>query len=504
MPLGSLLEKGKAAIKDKVDSIDEKLNFDDVSERVKEKKTELVAQAEELGKHAIAKIESELKEVLAAIEEWVEKTKREAEEWLKEKREELEAWFKEIKEKLHLWALERVEELLDTGLDKLLPKIKSAAKDKYMPRVLQNCVDRVIDAFWFDTKEEVIEIVLGRFRPPIQTEDNESDVTCCAPLIARLRYGLYPYDKTVWQSFRDPVFVVFKLLSLVPVPGLLQVLWFFVFLIIDKEDEFQLLQYILSFKSMQFITMGVIKVIIGSALFFSCITKLPPNCDAVWGSSRPEAIGLILLMCHMVVVWIAFYLLKGSKKKGSYHALLKADHERRGFKAMEEGVYMASTTEARMNRRKTESEYPYLGHRTMKWLLYDMVVFLLCLVLGLVSMFGHANSKARITSSDREGGIISNWRFTATLYWLQTLYGLFAFPFFVFSIPVLKTVFTHAKPTAYKQNGKCVPYIGTTEEARDARIEYLKGLSKENAEEEDEGELEQSAREAMNKKIKFE
>ena len=39
---------------------------------------------------------------------------------------------------------------------------------------------------------------------------------------------------------------------------------------IDKSDEYQLVQYILSFKKMQFITAGIIESVIGYLYYFVC------------------------------------------------------------------------------------------------------------------------------------------------------------------------------------------------------------------------------------------
>ena len=501
MPLGNLIDKKRAELDDKLGQLKEELTEkkEQIEKKVDEAVNSEIAQAaaskvkdvtekvEEVGGRLKEKLQLELEDAKKKIEEWIEKIKKQAEDWIEERKAELTAWIERVKDHIHLWILERVEEKLDQGLDKLLPKIKNSAKDPYMPMVLQNAVDNIIDAIWFDLKEEIIEIAVCKFRPPIQTSILTKNTTCCG-LVRYLRYSLYPYDKSTWQSFRNPIFVLFRVICLIPFPGVLQLMWFMVLLIIDKGDEFQLLQYIISFKGMQFLTLGVIKSIIGFTILFMCSTRedditvsgltiqRQDSCEDAWTISRIDSFGLAFLMLQVVIVWVAFSFIPSSKQKGSYHLLLKEDHERRNIK-MEEGVYIASTLESRKAKAIDQSDMPLLGHRTMKWLIYDMIVFSICVILGLVAMFAHANPRARVIGDDREGGMVTNWRFTATLYWLQALYGIASVPFLIFCVPLLSSLFTHAKPTGYDQDGNCVPYVGMPAEIREERRRLVSELT---------------------------
>ncbi|KAJ9452008.1 hypothetical protein DIPPA_20530 [Diplonema papillatum] len=455
MPVRKLLEKGKSSVVDRVKAIETKLNSEDGQKLLgdlAEAKAKMSQFADSASSKAKDHIMEEIEEAINSIDEWVAKAKGQMTAWVQEKRQLFTRWLEEVREKVHLWVLERVEEMLNAGFDRLLPRLKEQVKDPYAPKIIHMVSDRVFDALWFDIKEECIEIIVGGFRPPVRTSSPLPPQTCLRKMRAAVRYALFPYDKSVWQNFRNPAFLLFKVLCLVPFPGLLQALWFLVFLVIDKGDEFQLLQYILSFKALQFVTMGVVKTVIGAALFFSCVTKEPPNCDETWGVSTWESFGLAFLMLQVVLVWCAFAFLPSSKQKGSYHVLLKADHQRRGI-VMEDGVYQPNVVVDDKKDNATGEEYPALGHRMMKWLLYDAVVFAVCVALGVVSMFAHANARARVVGDDREGGVVSNWRFTATLFWLQALYGMCAFPFIIFTVPILSTVFTHAKATGYDKQG---------------------------------------------------
>merc|ERR1712217_262929 len=62
------------------------------------------------------------------------------------------------------------------------------------------------------------------------------------------------------------------LITLVPVLGVSPICFFFVFLIIDKKDEFQLIQFILQFKGTQFISVGFLRMLIGYIMYLHCVT----------------------------------------------------------------------------------------------------------------------------------------------------------------------------------------------------------------------------------------
>ena len=229
-------------------------------------------------------------------------------------------------------------------------------------------------------------------------------------------------------------------------------------------------------------------------MFYQCTTAVPPDCRSTWTIASYESFGLIFLMLQVVVVWGVFVMVPHAKQKGSYHELLRADHARRGIE-MEEGVYVASSADARKARAAAKETKPQLSHVTMWWLIYDVLIFLVCVTLGIVSMLVHANPRARVVGSDRDGGMVSNWRFTATLFWLVTLYGVCALPFLLFAVPFLSGVFTHAKPTGYNKRGKCVPFVGLPADVAAAQRAHLAAVREEQlacAQEDEDEELEES------------
>jgi len=280
-------------------------------------------------------------------------------------------------------------------------------------------------------------------------------------IAAFFRYHLFPYDQSIWGQIKDPAFVVFKLLCMLPIVGVLPAMYIFVLLVIDREDEYQLIQFIMSFKGTQFFSLGVTKMIVGSVLLYLCAVDDQQDCKSMWSwDSVLEAISVLLFVIQVVTTWVAFLHIPSSKKKGSWHTLLKEEHRKKGIHLGDE-FYETSIAEVRKDRYvDDERDVPKETHILMNWLIYDFVIFLLCLIALMLAMFAHTKEEARVIGGKREGGVASNWRFTLTVFLIQVFYGLMSAPFLFFQVPLVSTWFTHARPTGYTRNGHTVPYMG--------------------------------------------
>lgn len=163
----------------------------------------------------------------------------------------------------------------------------------------------------------------------------------------------------------------------------------------------------------------------------------------------------MLFVAQMVTVWLAFALLPFSREKG-----------RPRPKEPKETPPASPTGKGAGARVGPEDGAPRLlcgrpyfagrGGRLRPLLAYEALTFLLC--LGLVATaLGLREPEARL----RE-----------TIYWARTLYGLLAFPFALFVLPVVGGMLTHALPTAYDPHGRCVPLLSPSE-MRARRAERL-------------------------------
>ena len=53
------------------------------------------------------------------------------------------------------------------------------------------------------------------------------------------------------------------------------------------------------------------------------------------------------------------------------------------------------------------------------------------------------------------------WQVMGAICWFRIIYSVTTFPFLLFRLPVLSLVLSHARPTGYTRNGKCVPKLKT-------------------------------------------
>jgi hypothetical protein len=135
-------------------------------------------------------------------------------------------------------------------------------------------------------------------------------------------------------------------------------------------------------------------------------------------------------------------------------------------------IAMGATFGSDDHRLATEEQMDRARWRLMKFLIYDFVIFLICVGLGVFLALknfldddaqlnkGSANQAFQNVNS-KQGG---NWKFKSGLYWLKAFYGLMSFPFVLLLIPGISTLLSHARPTGYNRWGNCVPYLGHEEE----------------------------------------
>jgi hypothetical protein len=285
----------------------------------------------------------------------------------------------------------------------------------------------------------------------------EPPACCCC--IAFFRYHLFPYDHGFWGRNRDPIYVIFRILTFIPLCGVSPITYLFTFFIIDKRDEYQLVQFIISFKGMQFLSMGIIRTLLGFFQFIHCLTAVARDpgdpkfngmsthkCEdegpgnSGW-SFYPALFGFLI---QVVLCWIAMALLRCSKEKG--RSLLK------GEVGHEHSV---------RNRDQ--------GGSIIYFLWYDLFAFTLCLAAALWI--------ASLRDMDMD-----DWPTRHAFFAAQVTYGLLSFPFFLFSIPGLVRVVTHSMPTAYDKEGRTVKPV-TPEPAewrKEERKKNMKGLDEEN------------------------
>ena len=84
-------------------------------------------------------------------------------------------------------------------------------------------------------------------------------------------HGMLPCDRTLFRCSKDPLALSLYLCSFWPDNGIWQLVWVSSFLLRDRSDEYQLTSFILGFKGMQFVTLGILGATNGIIAYFGCV-----------------------------------------------------------------------------------------------------------------------------------------------------------------------------------------------------------------------------------------
>ena len=139
-------------------------------------------------------------------------------------------------------------------LRKLPPKAKKALIDENMCNCVKSMVNELVDMVWPDIEEEILFQLRMQLSAPEIPPDVPPKFTwyccLCKRFRACFRYNYYPVDRTSWQQFKNFWYWVIVLIQLIPYFAVQPIFKLFVWLMIDKSDEFQLIKFILDFKSL--------------------------------------------------------------------------------------------------------------------------------------------------------------------------------------------------------------------------------------------------------------
>uniref|UniRef100_A0A7S4B455 EF-hand domain-containing protein n=1 Tax=Chrysotila carterae TaxID=13221 RepID=A0A7S4B455_CHRCT len=125
---------------------------------------------------------------------------------------------------------------------------------------------------------------------------------------AKMLYAVMPADISMWGLLRQPSFYPFFIL-LLPFGRISTVTWLVLLAAIDRDDEYQLVNYILLYRSSVFVTIGVYGSIIGFARLFMCVARDAVDCENVApGVSDYGAITSVTTLLRFSFGWIAFFL----------------------------------------------------------------------------------------------------------------------------------------------------------------------------------------------------
>jgi len=274
-----------------------------------------------------------------------------------------------------------------------------------------------------NTEEEKDALLAALDRAALEDdEENARELQGWADkLRARILYALAPCDKSVWQCTRDPLWVGLTLLGFAPF-GVGTAWWLIMFVLHDKQDEFQLCNFIVSFMFSKFL--GAIALLVqGSVLYYLCSTRDVPTCQDD-GPRVSELYDGILFFAQVLVVWLSYLLLPLSQE---CRAVLDPSD-----------AYLVEDWDKLRHRDQGK------GGRLMALYSYH----------GLCVFFVMGLAWAAHSVAGQEG-----WKLRATLYWLKVLFGLLALPFVAFKLPFINTLLMQVRTTGYNPSGRVVLHV---------------------------------------------
>jgi len=347
-------------------------------------------------------------------------------------------------EVISIWVKKQSHGYVEALIDQIPGILKYLWEEPDMPEFVKKFKDKFVDMLWGEIQEEILynfKVVLDGEKYISEEHDERKGVDC---IRSRIRHSLLPYDRTIWWQVSDPIWLIFFLLPLIPWAAVVPTVFLVIFILIDKRDEFQLVQFILRFKGVQFITHGVIRNLIGFYSYWACVTDFDPkdkyepglNEDHLKHSCATTGPGNSQGLTGLFHVFFGGWLLMISLTYIAY-ALLPC--------SIEKGRRQLNTDNLVDDEDRLATDIAAGG--SLRYLaVYDFFCFLLCLSVLLFVMW----------TRDWE----ADWVVSQSFFAVQVVYGYMAFPFFFINLPLCKTILTHSVRTGYDTKGRIRAFEG--------------------------------------------
>jgi len=423
-----------------------------------------------------------------------------------------------VKEYAEKWMKIKVRDFIFDMVASIPKRLREGSEDKDMPRCIARAKDRLIDGIWPDFQEEIMWEISVLLDEDVE-EYNKVELAPGPDCVrAFLRYHIAPYDKTMWASLKDPVYLIIFLLSCIPTYGIFAWTYLVIFFVLDKSDEFQLIYFILWFKGSQFFSWGVIKSFVGYFQYFYCATFPVSIQDSVVGGSVArkgadscEKFGpgmstnylftVLSWVAMLVFCWLAWFLLRFSEEKGRSKVKGKLNAASLSGASLPAQTVGSSVSSGGSEVVTQEQEAPEVlkeekGMNSHGYiaaaLIWDASFFVFSVGLLFLIVFIQPNeedvtgvngnstgSRGRDSAEDIANSALLDvsWQVKQTLYLCQVIYGWSSIVFVPFMLPFLQNVLTHAPPTAYDRKGRCrkfkKPDPPKKEEGEDAPLNFF-------------------------------
>jgi len=206
-------------------------------------------------------------------------------------------------------------------LNKFGFKIKESIHSAGEPALLARFLDNVFGPFWKEVENSLLDSfiletgfqfkeyrkALGRHKAEAPTEPIE---WCRATLL----HAMEPCDLSLFGRIRNPLYAAIFMAFLFPLFGVDSIMVILYWVCQKKVDEFQLVNFIIKSKGLQFITGGLIGGALGFVKLFRCSTTAdihgPKGCEfKAPGVTKFFRFQFALLLVRSFLVFFTFILL---------------------------------------------------------------------------------------------------------------------------------------------------------------------------------------------------
>jgi len=136
-----------------------------------------------------------------------------------------------------------------------------------------------------------------------------------------------------------------------------------------------------------------------------------------------------------------------------------AEEEEAELKKMSGGVGSMAEIEAQLEELSQSELSGTAGGVMSYFLIWDLGI--------LISLFVWIMSHTKHYAWD-------SWQISTSLYFIKMVYGLSAFPFLLFKLPLITDALTHTRTTAYDRSGACVAKTPSAEVKRRFADKHMK------------------------------
>ncbi|CAD8105278.1 unnamed protein product [Paramecium sonneborni] len=310
----------------------------------------------------------------------------------------------EKKQHINLWIAGQLDAKIVSLMSNMEPKITESVKKSVPFDFMQNFMHDTAINLWKDFTDLVrleIRAKLDTKKVEIKNRNVNGPLNYIKNFIL---YSLYPADLTTRDHMSRISYKIIKLSQFTPYMGIQPFIFSIILLCINKE-EYQLVNYIADYKSIQFITNGLFSCLI--AYFYQFFYDQAP------GQHHSIFVLSITFLAQFINVWIAFFLLKRSHSKGD--------------------AIKAALTIAQDEK----------GGRLKYFLIYDLICLILIISASIIIYLEHTIYDPKQSFGD-------------LLFFTRTIYAFLSFPFIIFIFPFFVKLLTNAVATGYDKYGNCI------------------------------------------------